>query len=48
MIALQIVILILWMFLGIWNLSKRSEITKIDYACPWVLLILNIVIDLMN
>ena len=48
MMTLGSVTLVLWMILGICNLSKESEITKIDYACPWVLVILNIVIDLMN
>lgn len=43
-----ILALCMWVGLGIFNLVRDKEITKLDYACVWICLLINIVGNAMN
>lgn len=43
---MDIVAFVLWLFAGIFNLTVRKEITKLDYGLVWGILILNLVLRL--
>lgn len=43
--TLNIIALVLWLFIGLFNLIKRKEIDKISYGLMWSVLIMKLIIE---